>query len=274
MRCLRRCVAIDNSAIFSTIVHLGLSPLSQQGQKSRRWCASLVVTRMRQGRGFKLAAMSELAATSFAASPARPKATRQNIVVLISGTGSNMQALLGAAQQENWRQRWGIEVAAVLSNRPGAPGLATAQAHGVATEVLDHQGFASREAFDAALAQRIDAYEPALVVLAGFMRILTPGFVAHYAGRLVNIHPSLLPAFTGLHTHRRALEAGCQVAGATVHLVTAELDHGQILAQAVVPIVPGDTEASLAARVLTQEHRIYPQAIKALLALELAEPKG
>lgn len=176
-----------------------------------------------------------------------------------------MAALLNAAQQERWAERWGIRVAAVISNRPAAPGLAAAQAHCVATEVLDHQGFASREAFDTALAQVIDSYQPALVVLAGFMRILTPDFVAHYAGRLVNIHPSLLPAFTGLNTHRRALAAGCQVAGATVHRVTAELDHGQILAQAVVPILPGDTEASLAARVLSQEHRIYPQAIRALL---------
>ena len=176
-----------------------------------------------------------------------------------------MTALVETAQQEQWARRWGIEVAAVISNRPGAPGLAIAQELGVATEVLDHQGFSSREAFDAALAQAIDRYQPALVVLAGFMRILTPAFVAHYEGRLVNIHPSLLPAFTGLHTHRRALAAGCQVVGATVHRVTSELDHGQILAQAVVPILAGDTEASLAARVLSQEHRIYPQAIKALL---------
>jgi phosphoribosylglycinamide formyltransferase-1 len=131
--------------------------------------------------------------------------------------------------------------------------------------VLDHRSFDSRQAYDQALAQCIDRYQPALVVLAGFMRILTASFVQHYHGRLVNIHPSLLPAFPGLHTHRRAIETGCKVAGATVHLVTAELDHGPILAQAEVPVLPGDTEQTLAARVLSQEHRIYPQAIAELL---------
>ena len=134
--------------------------------------------------------------------------------------------------------------------------------------MVDHKAFATREDFDAALAGAVDAFEPALVVLAGFMRILTPGFVARYEGRLLNIHPSLLPAFPGLHTHQRALDAGCQVAGATVHRVTAELDHGPILAQAVVPVLEGDTADSLAARVLTQEHRIYPQAIARLLAVK------
>ena len=189
----------------------------------------------------------------------------KNIVILISGAGSNMQVLIEAAAQQQWGPRLGARVAAVLSNRPDAPGLALAQQAGVDTEVLDHRAFATREAFDAELMQRIDRHAPALVVLAGFMRILTPGFVRHYEGRLVNIHPSLLPAFTGLHTHRRAIEAGCVVAGATVHLVTAELDHGPILAQAVVPVLPDDTEHSLAARVLTQEHRLYPQAIRELL---------
>jgi phosphoribosylglycinamide formyltransferase 1 len=140
-----------------------------------------------------------------------------------------------------------------------------AREQGVATAVLDHKGFDSRAAFDARLTQVVDDYAPALVVLAGFMRILTPGFVAHYADRLVNIHPSLLPAFPGLHTHQRALDAGCQFAGATVHRVTAELDHGPILAQAVVPVLPGDTADGLAARVLTQEHVMYPQAVKRLL---------
>ncbi len=190
----------------------------------------------------------------------------KNIVILISGAGSNMQAVIEAAAQQQWGPRLGARVAAVLSNRPDASGLAHAQAAGVATEVLDHQAFATREAFDTELMQRIDRHAPALVVLAGFMRILTPGFVRHYEGRLVNIHPSLLPAFTGLHTHRRAIEAGCVVAGATVHLVTAELDHGPILAQAVVPVLPDDTEQTLAARVLLEEHKLYPKAIHDLLA--------
>jgi phosphoribosylglycinamide formyltransferase-1 len=193
-------------------------------------------------------------------------ASLKNIVILISGTGSNMEAIIRTAQNEHWADLLGARVAAVISNKADAPGLTLAQTLGVATEVLDHRGFESRAAFDAALQSRIDAHSPALVVLAGFMRILTPGFVAHYTGRLVNIHPSLLPAFTGLDTHRRAIEAGCQVAGATVHQVTAELDHGQILAQAVVPVLPGDSPESLAARVLSQEHRLYPQAVRSLLA--------
>ena len=190
----------------------------------------------------------------------------KNILILISGSGSNMAAIVQAAQKERWRDRLNTSVACVISNRPDAEGLATAQALGVATQVVDHKRFDSREAFDAALQLAIDTYQPALVVLAGFMRILTPGFTSHYAGRLVNIHPSLLPAFTGLHTHQRAIDAGCKVAGATVHLVTAELDHGQILAQAVVPVLVGDTAATLAARVLCQEHVLYPKAIRELLA--------
>ena len=193
-------------------------------------------------------------------------ASLKNIVILISGAGSNMEAIIRTAQNEHWADLLGARVVAVISNKADASGLAMAQTLGVATEVLDHRGFESRAAFDAALQARIDAHSPALVVLAGFMRILTPGFVAHYAGRLVNIHPSLLPAFTGLDTHRRAIEAGCRVAGATVHQVTAELDHGQILAQAVVPVLPGDSPEALAARVLSQEHRLYPQAVRALLA--------
>lgn len=189
----------------------------------------------------------------------------KNIVILISGSGSNMVAIVRRAQQEHWEARLGARVAAVISNKADARGLVLAKEQGIATAVLDHKAYLSREAFDAALMQEIDRHTPALVVLAGFMRILTPGFVQHYAGRLLNIHPSLLPAFPGLHTHERAIEAGCQFAGATVHQVTAELDHGPILAQAVVPVLPDDTPDVLAARVLTQEHRIYPQAVEDFL---------
>src|SRR5512140_3514836 len=189
----------------------------------------------------------------------------KNIVILISGGGSNMAAIIRCAQREDWRGKLGAQVAAVISNRTDAGGLAIARGQGVACEVVDHKGFTSREAFDAELARVIDRRQPALVVLAGFMRILTPGFVQRYQGRMVNIHPSLLPAFPGLHTHQRAIDAGCKFAGATVHQVTSELDFGPILAQAAVPIVPGDTAESLAARVLTQEHLIYPRAIAQLL---------
>jgi phosphoribosylglycinamide formyltransferase-1 len=193
----------------------------------------------------------------------------KNIVILISGGGSNMAAIVKTAQRERWQEKWGARVAAVISNKATAGGLALAQAQGIATAVLDHKTFATREDFDAALAALIDQYDtpgqPALVVLAGFMRILTPGFVARYEGRLLNIHPSLLPAFPGLHTHQRALDAGCKFAGVTVHQVTAELDHGPILAQAVVPVLASDSADDLAARVLTQEHLIYPQAIAELL---------
>jgi phosphoribosylglycinamide formyltransferase-1 len=190
----------------------------------------------------------------------------RNIVILISGSGSNMAAIVRAAEQGRWDQRLNARVAAVLSNRADAQGLAFAQDHGIATAVMNHKTFASREAFDAALMAEIDRYAPDLVVLAGFMRILTPGFVAHYAGRLLNIHPSLLPAFPGLNTHQRAIDAGCRFAGATVHQVTAELDHGAILAQAVVPLLSNDTPDTLAARVLSQEHLIYPQAVAQFLA--------
>jgi phosphoribosylglycinamide formyltransferase-1 len=189
----------------------------------------------------------------------------KNIVILISGAGSNMGAIVRAAGREDWGGRLGARVAAVISNRADAAGLGTATRAGIATAVVDHRAFAGREAFDAALAQAIDAHAPALVALAGFMRILTPGFVARYAGRIVNIHPSLLPAFPGLHTHQRAIDEGCKLAGATVHRVTAELDHGEILAQAAVPVLPGDTAPALAARVLTQEHLIYPRALARLL---------
>lgn len=190
----------------------------------------------------------------------------KNIVILISGSGSNMAAIVRASEQGRWAERLNVQVAAVLSNRAGAQGLVFAQEHGISTTVLDHKAFAHRHEFDAALMAEIDQHAPALVLLAGFMRILTPGFVAHYAGRLLNIHPSLLPAFPGLNTHQRALDAGCQFAGATVHQVTAELDHGSILAQAVVPVLPGDTAVTLAARVLSQEHLIYPQAVASFLA--------
>jgi phosphoribosylglycinamide formyltransferase-1 len=189
----------------------------------------------------------------------------KNIVILISGSGSNMAAIVRAAQQGNWRRAYDAQVAAVISNRADAKGLVFAREQGIATEVIDHKTFESREAFDAELARAIDTRQPALVVLAGFMRILTPGFVERYEGRLLNIHPSLLPAFPGLHTHQRAIEAGCRFAGATVHQVTHELDYGPILDQAVVPVLPGDTADTLAARVLTQEHIIYPRAIAALL---------
>jgi len=182
----------------------------------------------------------------------------KNIVVLISGRGSNMEAIVRACAAEVWNAR----IAAVVSNRPDAAGLAFAQAHGIATAVVDHKAFAVRDEFDAALATVVEGFEPDLVVLAGFMRILSPAFVRRFEGRMVNVHPSLLPSFTGLHTHRRAIEAGCKVAGVTVHFVTPDLDHGPIIAQAVVPVLPDDTEATLAARVLAGEHERYPRAVR------------
>jgi phosphoribosylglycinamide formyltransferase-1 len=185
----------------------------------------------------------------------------KNIVILISGGGSNMAAIIRAAEREQWPEKLGARVERVISNNAKAKGLTLAERAGIASTVIEHTAYASREDFDAALMAAIDASQPALVVMAGFMRILTPGFVEHFNGRLLNIHPSLLPAFPGLHTHRRAIEAGCKFAGATVHQVTAELDHGPILAQAVVPVLPGDDADTLAARVLSQEHRIYPQAV-------------
>lgn len=178
------------------------------------------------------------------------------VVTLISGRGSNMQALLTA----------GISLTAVISNRPDAAGLAIAREAGVPAEVVDHRRFTDRGAFDAALATAIDAHAPDLVVLAGFMRILGAEFVERYSGRLINIHPSLLPAFTGLDTHRRAIEAGCKVHGCTVHFVTPTLDHGPVIAQAAVPVLDDDDEAALAARVLVQEHRLLPTAVRWYLA--------
>ena len=182
----------------------------------------------------------------------------KSAVILISGRGSNMQALVDAGT--------GLEVRAVIANRPQAAGLAWAAGRKIATHVVDHTGFATRELFDAQLADAIDAHAPDYIFLAGFMRILTAGFIARFPRRILNIHPSLLPAFPGLHTHRRALEAGVKLHGATVHFVTAALDHGPIVVQAAVPVLAGDTEESLSARVLAQEHRIYPQAARWLAA--------
>ena len=181
----------------------------------------------------------------------------KNIVILVSGRGSNMEAIVRACAD----QRWNARIAAVISNRADAAGLAFARAHGIAAEVVEHRAFASRDAFDAALAERIEAHGADIVALAGFMRILGAEFVRRFDGRLVNIHPSLLPAFPGLHTHRRAIEAGCKASGASVHFVTADLDHGPIIGQAVVPVLPDDDEVALAARVLAQEHRLYPLAL-------------
>jgi phosphoribosylglycinamide formyltransferase-1 len=190
----------------------------------------------------------------------------KNIVILISGAGSNMAAIVQAAEQRQWLDKLGVRVAAVLSNRSDAEGLEFAKNRGIPVVLVDHKSFVSREAFDLALQDEIDRFEPALVVLAGFMRILSPAFVRHFHKRLINIHPSLLPAFAGLNTHQRAIDMGCKFAGATVHLVTPELDYGPILAQAVVPVLPFDTAQSLAERVLSQEHLLYPQAIEKLLS--------
>jgi phosphoribosylglycinamide formyltransferase-1 len=181
----------------------------------------------------------------------------KRIVILLSGRGSNMEAIVRACAAEGWP----AQVAAIISNRVDAAGLDFARSHGIAAVVVDHKGFATRDAFDAELARQIDGFAPDVIALAGFMRILGDAFVQHYEGRLVNVHPSLLPAFTGLHTHRRAIEAGCKLAGATVHFVTPQLDHGPIIAQAVVPVLPGDTETALSARVLEREHVLYPLAV-------------
>jgi phosphoribosylglycinamide formyltransferase-1 len=179
----------------------------------------------------------------------------KSIVILVSGRGSNMEAIVRASIP-------GARISAVISNRPDAKGLEFASAQGIAAQVVDHKSFSTREAFDEALAAAIDAHAPDLVVLAGFMRVLTDAFVRRYEGRLLNIHPSLLPSFPGLHTHRRALEAGIRMHGTTVHFVTAELDCGPVVIQAAVPVLPGDDEEAVSARVLVQEHRIYPQAVR------------
>jgi len=183
--------------------------------------------------------------------------SRLPMVVLISGSGSNLQALIDA-----WQRDMPVEIRAVISNRADAYGLQRARRAGIATEVLSHKGYPDRDSYDAALQQLIDGYEPQLVVLAGFMRILTPGLVRHYEGRMLNIHPSLLPAFRGLHTHQRVLDAGERTHGASVHFVTEELDSGPVIIQARVPVLADDTAEILAARVLEQEHRIYPQAVR------------
>ncbi len=182
----------------------------------------------------------------------------KNIVILISGRGSNMEAVVRAAETEAWPAR----IAAVISNKPEAKGLAFAQARGIPTAVVPNKEFATRAEFDAALREVIDRFAPDLVVLAGFMRILTAPFVEHYEGRMLNIHPSLLPLFPGLGTHQQAIDAGVAEHGATVHFVTAELDHGPVVAQARVPVLPGDTEDSLSARVLVEEHKLYPYAVR------------
>lgn len=182
----------------------------------------------------------------------------KNIVILISGRGSNMEAIVRACQAEGWSGR----IAAVISNRPEAAGLKFAASHGIATAVVDHKAFPDRDSFDAALAQVIDGFSPDLVVLAGFMRILTPGFAKRYAGRMLNIHPSLLPCFPGLHTHEAALAMGVKVHGATVHFVTADLDHGPIVLQAIIDVRQDDTPDSLAGLLLAQEHTIYPRAVR------------
>jgi len=194
----------------------------------------------------------------------------KRIVILISGRGSNMEALLRARAAGELP----VEIAAVISNQPDAKGLETARAQGIPAACVPHREFPSREAFDAALAQKIDEYRPDLVVLAGFLRVLTEAFVRRYEGRLINIHPSLLPAFPGLHTHERALQAGCKLHGATVHFVTPELDHGPIILQAAVPVLPGDTPDTLAARVLAQEHVIYPRAVRWFAQDQLTVKEG
>ena len=182
----------------------------------------------------------------------------KKLVILISGRGSNMEAIVRACADEAWP----AQVVAVIANRPDAAGLAFAASHGIATAVVDHRQFAGRDSFDAALANEIDRFTPDLVVLAGFMRMLTAGFVDHYAGRMLNVHPSLLPSFPGLKTHQQALDAGVRLHGASVHFVTSQLDHGPIVAQAAVPVETGDTPATLAERVLATEHIIYPRAVR------------
>lgn len=194
----------------------------------------------------------------------------KNIVILISGRGSNMQAIVHAAQAEKWPARIG----AVISNRADAAGLAFAKERGIPVSVVPNKEFSSREAFDTALAAEIDRFSPDLVVLAGFMRILTAPFVEHYSGRMLNIHPSLLPSFPGLGTHRQALMAGVKVHGASVHFVTPALDHGPIVAQAAVPVLPEDTEQTLSDRVLAQEHVIYPRAVRWFVENRLSVVNG
>jgi phosphoribosylglycinamide formyltransferase-1 len=200
--------------------------------------------------------------------------TVKNIVILISGRGSNMEAIVRSAQAEQWESVLQARIAGVISNRPNAAGLAIARDLGVPTLALDHKPYATREAFDAALAQAIDAWQPDLVLLAGFMRVLTAGFVSRYAGRLMNIHPSLLPSFAGLDTHQRALDTGVKIHGSTVHFVTPDLDDGPIIIQAAVPVLAQDDASTLATRVLQQEHRIYPLAVRWFVEGQLQVEQG
>lgn len=200
--------------------------------------------------------------------------TVKNIVILISGRGSNMEAIVRSAQAEQWESVLQARIAGVISNRPQAAGLAIARDLGVPTLALDHKIYATREAFDAALAQAIDAWQPDLVLLAGFMRVLTAGFVGRYAGCLMNIHPSLLPSFAGLDTHQRALDTGVKIHGSTVHFVTPDLDDGPIIIQAAVPVLAQDNASTLATRVLQQEHRIYPLAVRWFVEGQLQVEQG
>lgn len=200
--------------------------------------------------------------------------TVKNIVILISGRGSNMEAIVRSAQTEQWESVLQARIAGVISNRPQAAGLAIARDLGVPTLALDHKIYATREAFDDALAQAIDAWQPDLVLLAGFMRVLTAGFVGRYAGRLMNIHPSLLPSFAGLDTHQRALDTGVKIHGSTVHFVTPDLDDGPIIIQAAVPVLAQDNASTLATRVLQQEHRIYPLAVRWFVEGQLQVEQG
>ena len=200
--------------------------------------------------------------------------TVKNIVILISGRGSNMEAIVRSAQAEQWESVLQARIAGVISNRPNAAGLAIARDLGVPTLALDHKIYATREAFDASLAQAIDAWQPDLVLLAGFMRVLTAGFVSRYAGRLMNIHPSLLPSFAGLDTHQRALDTGVKIHGSTVHFVTPDLDDGPIIIQAAVPVLAQDDASTLATRVLQQEHRIYPLAVRWFVEGQLQVEQG
>lgn len=189
----------------------------------------------------------------------------KNIVILISGRGSNFEAILERSRVERWAETVGAEIRAVISNRPEAKGLVTARNNGIEAKALDHKTFASREEFDKALGDLVASYEPDLVVLAGFMRVLTPVFTDRFVGRMLNIHPALLPLFPGLHTHERAIEAGCRVHGSTVHFVSSVLDGGAIIGQAVVPVLPTDTPDTLADRGLVLEHKLYPAVVKAFL---------
>lgn len=198
----------------------------------------------------------------------------KNIVILISGRGSNFEAILRTARSEDWEGRHGLRIAAVISNRPLAKGLETARREGIDAIAVDHKAFPTREAFEEALASRIEPYDPAVIVLAGFMRVLTEGFVSRWEGRILNIHPALLPLFPGLDTHQRAIDAGCRMHGSTVHFVSAVLDGGAIIGQSAVPVLASDDAETLAARLLPYEHRLYPQCVKAVALGEVTLENG